>query len=257
MKKQLLLFSYALLIFSAISASAQWFAGFPFEVKSSWMKGKQRTFCSKNCPDFIDGVSNGGVQNYNAFVGYNFGDVLILSLQTGFYNPGTMVSTAAGDSLPSLVPINGKQTIIYTVTGHRLEYTLNYLTTELAARIKVGLGLYLIAGASFDIVTSSRAKQSFRLIKPENAQFQDFHDGSIQYYEDKMRTAVLYDADPIPELNNPRIGAVVGMGYVFTIAKTMSIAPFVRYDYQLNTISAKGDFRLHTLRTGMDVWFYF
>lgn len=213
------------------------------------------SFAEARCPVFEDGSDNG----YFAGISMEFllGDpknskssIIIRAL----YDNLPSSFTATGDNLPSLVPVNGKQTIVYTTTQHTAEIDYKTIDLELMYRFNLGNTPFgITAGLCPGFVIAKNVTQNFELIEPANAQFVPVTDGSVLRYSADYRTATIKDG-AIPEANSFRFGIKAGIQYEM-ILKRITVIPSLNYNFGVTNVNKSDSWRVNAIQAQVDVRF--
>lgn len=255
--------SSVLIIFCSLTLSAQstWKVGVPLGITQSYLKGtlpSQSEDC--RCTSFSSsdtsllGVKIGGALIY--VLSNNVG----LSLTAGYYNTGNLISVVPGENLPSLVIIDGQQTIVRTTTQHYLQIHAQYATIQLTGRVNVWDSFHVVFGVGADVHVSSSLSQKLKIISTTDVQGKTipnkpFVPDSRFKYEDDGRTAVLIEQTPMSNATPLLVSTVLGVDYDIKLSDGISIAPYVSVNTPLHSIRKDASYKMMSYSFGIQTLF--
>ena len=208
---------------------------------------------SAQCPQFKDGSGTG------FFAGWTCEYLLGKDAKTStssiiarvLYDNFPTSFTVKGDQLPSLVNMNGRDTVIVSTVQH---YTaLKYTTIDLDLVYRFNLGatpLGIDIGPTIGFASTQTLTQEFQLISPDNVKL--VHDPAAIRYSDDSRTAYLQDG-PLKNGNKLRLSLKVGIQYEF-IMKKLTLIPSINYNVALTNMNDES-WRVNALQFGIEARF--
>ncbi|MBX7156695.1 MAG: hypothetical protein K1X91_17185 [Bacteriodetes bacterium] len=211
------------------------------------------------CPTFVDGSGNGFFAGMTAE--FLMGDpknskssIIVRAL----YNSMPSSFTQEGDNLPSLVILNGQQTVIRTSTQHTAD--IAYTTADVEVMYKFNLGntpLVIMAGVAPGLVIQKHITQKFKLVNATDASGKAvdaiFVPDAKYSYEDGGKTAIIKDYD-IENASGIRFAIKAGVGYEF-ILKKIFVVPSINYNFGLTNVNTTDSWKVSALQAQVDVRF--